>query len=170
MKSQYLIALAVRLFAIALAISVLQSAVTTVPLLYGQKSQEFFYLFIAMIVLFLVVAIGLWKFPLTVARGLVNFREPAKTESSSTPPEQIQVVAFTVLGVYLLFSVVSDIFYWVLVWFIGQRNPILAMEITIHDKALMFATVIEFIFVLFLIFGAKRLVEILHKARYGGNV
>ena len=169
MTLEQIVALAVRLFAIVLAIYALRNGISLVPYFHEQGWQGSSYLYAALMIVLLVFAIGLWKFPLTVARGLVNFREHGKVGLASASAEQVQVVAFTVLGLYLLFYVISDVVYWCVILFIGQRNHELMLGITTDQKASMAATIIELIFALFLLLGTNRIVELIHRFRYGDN-
>ena len=164
-----IVALAVRLFAVVLAIYALRNGVSLVPFFHEQGWQSSSYFLAAIMVVLLILAVVLWKFPLAVARGLVGFRNRGEAEVVSTNAEQIQVVGFTVLGMYLLFYVVSDVVYWGSILLIGQRNPELLLEVTPEQKGLMAATIIEFIFALFLLLGANRIVDLIKKFRYGGN-
>jgi hypothetical protein len=167
MKLEHIIALIVRLFSIVLVVYALRNGITFVPFLYGQGDLLQANIFAGLMVSILIIAIVLWKFPLTVARNLVAFREPGNIEIESVSENQIQVVAFSVLGLYFLFYVVSDIVYWFYLWLVSQRDPEIPMEFSIDQKGQMVSTAIEFVFVLFLLLGSKRIAELLRKSRYG---
>jgi len=108
-----------------------------------------------------------WYFPLTVATKLVNFRGAGGTEVSKASAEQIQLIGFTVLGLYLMFYVVSDIVYWISILIISGRDSIIPIEISADQKALMVATIIEFIFASYLLLGSKGIARLIRKFRYG---
>ena len=103
---------------------------------------------------------------MTVARGLVDFSEPGETELSSASDNKIQVIGFSILGLFLLFNVVSDITYWSVIWLVSQGSASVP-ELSLDQIAQMVATAIELVFVLFLIFGARGISRFLHKWRYG---
>ena len=169
MKLEYIVALAVRLFSIVVAIYALSNLVTIGPYFYQQDWHITTYAYVSLMVLLVLIAIYLWKFPLTVTRKLIPFEKHIDTESQQVSYEQIQLVAFTVLGLYLLFNVVSDIIYWSTILFISFRDSNIPVEISIDQKGQMVATVIELIFVLFLLLGSKGIIKLLHRLRYGFN-
>ncbi|HFD31944.1 MAG TPA: hypothetical protein ENJ28_04425 [Gammaproteobacteria bacterium] len=168
MKLEHIVALAVRLFAIAIALYAIRDGASFIAMFLEQERQTASYLFGAVMALLIFLAIVLWMFPLTVARGLVKFREPGDVDITSASAQQIQVVGFTILGIYLLFFVVSDVFYWMVIWFVSQRAHELP-ELSLDQIARMVATVVELIFVLFLIFGAGGIARALRKFRYGNE-
>ena len=166
MKLEHIVALAVRLFAIALALYAIRDGVSFFTFFLEQGRESVSYYYASGMLLLVVLAIILWKFPLTVARGLVKFREPGETELSSASDNKIQVIGFSILGLFLLFHVVSDITYWSVVWLVSQRSTSVP-ELSLDQIAQMVATAIELVFVLFLLFGARGISRYLHKWRYG---
>ncbi len=170
MTLENVVALAVRIFAIVLAIYAFRNGISLVPFFHEQGWQDSSYIYAAFMISLFVLAIGLWNFPLIVARGLVSFSDREEIEIDSATVEKIQAAAFAVLGMYLLFYVVSDIAYWGSILLIDQRNPELLIEITPDQKGAMVATLIEFIFALFLLLGSNRIVGLLHRLRYGNNI
>jgi len=167
MKLEHIVALAVRLFAIALAIYALRNGISLVPYFYEQGSHGSSYSYAAVMIVLLFVAVGLWYFPLTVTQNLVTFRGAGETDLSSASADQLQLAGFTILGLYLLFHVLSDVVYWGSIWFIVQRSSGPPIELSLDQKARMAATLIELIFVLFLLLGTRRIVDLLRKFRYG---
>ena len=125
MKPEHVVALAVRLFAVAIALYAIRDGVSYFAMFQQRELQSASFWFGGLVAFLLILAILLWKFPLTIAKGLVNFGEPKEGDITSTTAQQVQVIGFTILGIYLLFFVVSDIFYWLVIWFVSQRNHIL---------------------------------------------
>jgi hypothetical protein len=117
----------------------------------------------------IVVAVLLWRFPMTIARSMVDFRDPGESDASSASMEQLQNVGFTILGLYLLFHVVSDLVSWAVIWFVNQRNHTLT-ALTVEQVASMIATGVELMFVLFLLLGARRITALLRRLRYGREI
>jgi hypothetical protein len=138
-----------------------------VPYFYDQEWEGASYSYAGLMLTLLLLSVGLWMFPLTIARGLVAFRDPGDVEVKSANADQIQTIAFSVLGLYLLYHVLSDIVYWGFILFISLRNNAIPIEISIEQIGLMLATAVELIFVLFLLLGARRIVTLLRKFRYG---
>jgi len=169
MKLEHIVALAVRLFAVVLAIYALRNGISLAPYFHEQGWEGPSYLYAGFMVVLLCLSIVLWKFPLTISRGIVTFREPGERGADSASAEEIQVIGFTILGLYFLFYVLSDIIYWGFIWFVSQRNLEYPVEITLEQKGAIASTAIELIFVIVLLFGAKGIVGILHKFRYGSD-
>ena len=170
MKLEHIVALAVRLFAIALAVYALRNGISLVPYFHDQEWQIASYAYAALVACFLLLAIYLWYFPLTVSRRLVAFREPGEADIGSATSDELQIIGFTILGIYLLFYVLSDVIYWGFIWFISNRNQGVPIELSLEQVASMLSTAIELVFVLFLILGAKGIVRLIRKLRYGRGV
>jgi hypothetical protein len=166
MKLEHIVALAVRIFAIVLALYAIRNGVSFFTFFLGQELESVSYYYASGMFLLFVLAIILWMFPLTVARGIVKFHEPGETDLSSISDNRIQVIGFSILGLFLLFHVISDITYWSVIWLVSQRSSSFP-ELSLDQIAQMVATAIELVFVLFLLFGARGISKFLHKWRYG---
>ncbi|MCP3671162.1 MAG: hypothetical protein GY814_12160, partial [Gammaproteobacteria bacterium] len=158
MKLEHIVALAIRLFAIVLAIYAIRNGVSLVPHFAEQGWKVAAPIHAGIMVSLVVLAIALWWFPLTVAKGLVNFKEGANQDVCKVEPKVLEAAAYTVLGLYLLFGVLSDVIYWLFILLVTNRNPQMMIEITLEQKAAMVTTAVEFVFVLFLLLGSKRMV------------
>lgn len=168
MKLEHIVALAVRLFAILVGLYAVQAGLVSISWFIDQGQEAVSFLFAGGMIFTIVVAVVLWRFPMTVTRGLVKFRDPGESEISSASVEQLQHVGFSILGLYLLFHVVSDLVSWAVVWFVSQRNHTLT-ELTLEQVANMIATGVELVFVLFLLLGTRRISELLRRLRYGSD-
>ena len=167
MKLEYIVAVAIRLFAIVIAISALRNIVTSGPYFYQQGWQITSYAYISLMVLLVFLSLYLWFFPIAITKKLLSFQKLPGTENQSASYEQIQAVAFTTLGIYLLFYVVSDVVHWATILFISFRDSSIPIGLSIDQKAQMVATVIELIFVLYLLLGTNGIINLLHRLRYG---
>ena len=139
MKLEHIVALAVRLFAIALALYAIRNGVSLFTFFMGEELESVSYYYAAGMILLVVLAFLLWRFPLTVARGIVKFREPGEIELSSASDNIIQVVGFTILGLFLLFHVISDITYWAVILIVSKRS-FSVPELSLDQIAQMVAT------------------------------
>ena len=164
---EHIVALTVRLFAIVLGLFATREAVSMLPYVYEQGWHDITYLYASFSIFMVVAAIFLWYFPITITRGLIKFKEPGKTEINSATAEEVQIVGLSVLGIYLLFHVMSDIFYWGYIWLVSQRSTEIHMQLTNEQVGSIVATIVELFFVLFLLLGTKRVVGLLHTLRYG---
>lgn len=167
MKLEHIVGLAVRLFSIVLVLYALRNAISFFPYYYEQGWQAEAYAYLALMIFFLFLALFLWHFPLTIAKRFVSFKDSGENCVTSATAEQLQIVGFTTLGIYLLFHVLSDVVYWLSILVISNRNKSIPSEISTDQLSNMIATGIELIFVLFLLLGANGITQLLHKLRYG---
>jgi hypothetical protein len=115
----------------------------------------------------LILGFGLLLFPETVTNKLLKGGE-ISTESS-IDLEAVERIAFSVLGLYLLFRVVSDLFYHGTSMFALSRHVEDVIEAYANPYALLVAAVAELVFALYLLFGAGGLVRLLAKLRTVGR-
>ena len=167
MRLEHIVGLAVRLFSIVLAIYALRNGVSLVPYFQEQGWNAALYSYLALMVGLLLVSIYLWYFPLTVSSRLVAFRGEGATDAGSASSSEIQTVGFTVLGMYLLFNVVSDIIYWLTILFIGNRNNNVDFSLSADQISGMVATCVELVFSVALLLGASGITKTINKIRYG---
>lgn len=120
------------------------------------------FLLISVLPMALPILVGflLWKFPGTIANKIV----PSDNQVNSRTTEEIEIIAFSVLGLYLLFNAVSDIAYH-LSFYHKTKDIAGDGAILVEPYSFIIATVIEIIFALVLLFGSKYLVHFFRKIR-----
>jgi hypothetical protein len=167
MTSAQIVGLGVRLFAIWLVVSVLQH----VPLMWQfsasvESSGSTYVVTVAVGALLLVLAAGLWFFPLAVANTLIP--SSSKTDYVQLSLDQAQSVGFTLLGLWVLASAVPDSFYWL--FMIYQASvPETLFELRTSNYASMVSTAVRLILGIWLLFGARGLLGLLRWARSAGT-
>jgi hypothetical protein len=165
MNKEEIVAIAVRLFAIALALYGLRS-LTGMAMYYNQVvASESAYLFAGLALSIFGAAILLWIFPLTVARKIIPRSNP-DSEAGNWSYEGILTCGFIILGIFFLYHAISDSTYWFYIWKLSESlegNPV---KLNADDLANIYATIAEFIFTMILIFGSKGLASLLVKLRY----
>jgi hypothetical protein len=169
MKPEQILAVAVRLFAIALGIYLLHMLKAYPKILAGKEFDFAAFTYLITMICLGVVAILLWKFPVVVAKGIGGFTLQPQKQVTTLKYEELLQIGFIVLGLYLLFNVISDLSYWLLVVLLTARDPAQNFTLLPGDKALIVATFIELAFVLVLLLGNKNLVKIFRRLRYGGS-
>lgn len=121
---------------------------------YQLHEDSFFYfLGITLVPVFLIVVLGavLWLFPGTIVNKIVvGPNQPIKFQS-----DQVQVIAFSTLGMYILFRGVSDLVFWVSFMAMTFYSEPSTTIIPLDRYADLFATFTEIIFGMFLIFGSN---------------
>lgn len=166
MKLEHIVALAVRLFSIAVAIYALRNGISLVPYFQEQGWDNASYAYLALMVGLLLLSLYLWYFPLTVSGRLMTFKGDGIKEVTSASAKEIQAVGFTILGMYLLFNVISDIVYWLTIWFIGNRNSNIDITPTADQISSIIATGVELVFAVALLLGASGITRVINKLRY----
>ena len=112
MKLEHVLALAVRIFAIALIIQALKTAVNLIVFLKTSDSSFTSVAYFGTVVSLILLAVILWKFPVLIARKIANFPTLDEAEISSVDSEKLLQTGLTILGIYFLYYVITDLFYW----------------------------------------------------------
>ena len=107
MKLEHVLALVVRLFAIALAIQALKTAVNVIVFLKTSESSFTSFAYIATIISLLLLSIILWKFPTLIARKTANYPSIEENEINTVDSEKLLQVGLIILGTYFLYYVTS---------------------------------------------------------------
>lgn len=165
MPKEQVVGIAVRLFAIFLALETIRYASSLLPYAASPPPNNISLGFIATLLFFpLLAAFLLWRFPLAVATNLIPDIKKQE-QHSSLGANDIQVIAFSVMGLWVLTTAIRDIFYWVtFVYQIknsGLGNPTLSPE----NVGNIVSTVVELVIGFWLLFGSKGLVGIIRRAR-----
>ncbi len=168
MRINQLVAIAIRILSIVLGLYAIRNSFSLVPAYYEQGFETVSYYYAGVMVTFIIAAVFLWKFPLTIANYIIP-HESEEPYSISINAQQFQVAGFAILGLYFLFYVISDLVYWGVMLFISARETDTTVSFTPDQKGGMVATVFEFIFVLFLLFGGKGISRLLNRIRYGAS-
>lgn len=159
MSREDYVAIAVRLFAVWLFLTILRGGLAAV-----MGGGEFAPRALLLLVPFIGVAAALWFFPLTLARKLLPaMREPK--EPLGAPAREVEVVAFTVLGLWLLAQAISDASYWLILLWQMQRAPYEDMTWSADNIASVATTLVELAIALGLLLGARGLQRALHRLR-----
>ena len=113
----------------------------------------------------LVAGYLMWQYPNTIANKIIKTKTDDNLSNSKLGYE-IEVVAFSVLGMYLLFNAFGD-FVYNFGYYLNYENVGVEGYTKIDIYALMFTISAEIIFACVLLFGGKNIVGILRKIRYG---
>ena len=169
MKPEQILAVAVRLFAIALGIYLLHMLKGYPALIAGKQFDFAALTYLVTMICLGIVAILLWKFPVVVAKGIGGFTLQNQKEVTTLKYEELLQIGLIVLGMYLLFNVISDLSYWLLVGLLITRDHESNVVLLAGDKASIVATFIELAFVMVLLLGNKNLAKIFRRLRYGAS-
>ena len=166
MNKNDFLALAIRLFGIFLLVSIIRdsSAFIFTMMNFGEGNNTWLLVSSVIISIFILVALILIKFPLTIA-GKIMTKIDSKEQIVSFNKDDIQYVGFTIIGMFLLARTLPDVFYWAS--FVFQANLVTDSSITItaKDKSNMISTACEIIISIVVLFGANGIQNIIYKIR-----
>lgn len=129
--------------------------------------DDSFWLFFIYSIIPVIIPIGggllMLYFPGMIANKLINGSQSEVIAEHDIEP--IQSIAFGVLGLYLLFRVISDLTYNFSYLYLNQKAYGLSNISDIDTYARIIATAFELLFALYLLFGAKGLSKMINKFR-----
>ncbi len=169
MSREDYVAIAIRLFAIYLAVVALRliaAAAGAAALMQDAGFGFGLLIHAAVIVLVAAIALWFWNFPLTIARKLLPVMKEPRSEENAGPSVLVSV-ALTLMGVWLLAGAVIDGTYWLTLLVMTQQVGFEGHQFTHEQVANMLATVAELVLALVLLFGATGLRRLLFRIRYG---
>lgn len=160
MKSSHYLAIAVRLFSVALFLYALKNSLMLVEVISsgtinGIPASTVFILTTTLSPL--AAAILLWLFPFSVTNLILKPETDLPVEPMGPAP--LLTVLIISIGIYTLFYAIIDSIYWLNFWHLNSRNQVLSGPIPLGDpsKANMIATAFELAISMALVFKAKTL-------------
>jgi len=112
----------------------------------------------------LIAAAMLWIFPLSIANKIYPVKDDEQSHRSLSSDE-LYPLGFIILGLYLLFFVLSDSIFWLVLVVLGNREAPGYPIMTLENKAAMLTTAIEFVIAMFLILGSNGVASLVRKFR-----
>jgi len=167
MKLEYLVAIGVRLFSIGLAINILKG-LSNFP--FTWENLDGFLgraTYTGAVIATILLAIFLWKFPLTVAKSISTFPALESKELNDETYIKLLEIGLILIGFYILFYVISDGIYWLTFYwqFMGDGYQGSSISLRVEDKASIITTCFELVLATYLVFGHKTLVNLVLKLR-----
>jgi hypothetical protein len=169
MKLTAIVALIVRLFSVGLGIYLIRVLLAEFSAYVNFENYTVSTAVVLVVVFIVFLAVFLWKFPLFLAKKLVDFGSRDDEELESANEKSIYTLSFVLLGTLLLYWTVSDTAYW---WFWLSAQEELSQytqEISFQQKVSILATVIEGVFAVVLIVGAGQISRFLLWLRRAGT-
>jgi len=164
------LAVAVRLFAVALVLLTLRDVPATILALNQTPTNAGFVIVVASHIAVILVAVGLWKFPFGVAALLLPQHA---SEAPGLPWSQKQAIetASIVIGFFYAFYALSDLLYWITYGVaVAALDEVHAPPLTADQWAGTITTVAEVVMALTLIFGASGVARFIQAIRYAGKL
>ena len=169
MTKEQIVGLGVRLFAIFLALYTLRQAPGLMA--FAKMSPPDYatlWVVAVLTIIFLLVAILLWCLPLTVARKLIPKVE-RKKKAGALSISEIQVMAYSVVGLWVLTTAISDAVHWTVFVYRVKSMDAGYVQLSPQNIGDIVATVVELVIGFWLLFGAKGLIGIIRRARQAGT-
>jgi len=157
MKLAAIVALMIRLFSIGLVIYLIRVLLSEFSAYANFDSYSLNAVAVLVIVSIIFLAAFLWKFPLFLAKKLIDFGSVDDEETRSFSEKSIYTLSFVLLGTLLFYWTLSDTVYW---WFLLNVQAELSQhtnEISAQQKASVLATVTEGVFAILLIVGSGQI-------------
>ncbi len=169
MSKEQVVGLAVRLFAIYLFLYGVTQVFALLPMLRMAQYQggvaPIFYIIIVALIYFLV-CILLWVFPLFVARRLIP-RDPDTRPGINTG--DIFTLAFIVLGIWILASTIPEAVSLFITLFQSPLYRNMPEEVVVQVRVAEVRLIVEFVIAIGLIFGARGLKNFFYHIRGIGS-
>lgn len=169
MHKEQIVGLAVRLFAIFLGFYTLRYASSFLPYVSAPPPNNISLLFAGAVVLPpILAAVLMWYFPLALANKLIP---DIKTKDAPVPLDAggIEVVAFSIMGLWVLTSAIPDIFHWATYVYQVRNKHFGYFELTPENVGNIVSTVVELVIGVWLLFGSRGILGLIRRARYAGK-
>ena len=168
MSREDVIAVAVRVFAIFLLVSVVRTFPSAIALIDQAEPKPSLALVAVVSVLGLAFCACLWFFPLTVARKLLPAMREPRSETAMNGSVALSV-GLTLLGVWVLTSALPDAIYWITLFLLSRRIDAGAMEWQHDQIANIIATAGQLALAVWLIFGSSGIKRLILRFRNGAD-
>lgn len=166
MKSSHYLALAVRLFAIALFLYALRQSTALVEILihdFNSHLSASLPFVISTALVPLLIALLLWFFPMTTSRLILksDLDRPIEPIDASS----LLMVILISLGLYFFYDALTDAVYWLTLQYVAGQDQHLGRSLSISREyqADQVVTVLEFVVSLAIIARARSLASLLLK-------
>lgn len=167
------IAIASRLFALYLAVTLLRSVPPAVAFLQqvGLEQAGWTDSYIPTAVVLLsgaVLCVLLWVFPLTIGRRLLPVMKEPRSESRLCPSTTLSL-GLTLVGIWMLATAIPDTVYWAA--FVYAKQNIMGDHYPLEPDQLaaIWATAAEWTLALCLIFGSTGIRRLIEHWRFAGK-
>lgn len=166
MGREDLVAVATRLFAVFLFVTVARTVPSAIAL-FGQGSGQPSFVLVALVLAcsFAICAL-LWFFPVSVARRLLPAMREPRSETAMSGAVALSV-GLTLIGVWILASTLPDVFYWSTLFLASRSMDAGGYAWDAESVASVVTTVVEQVVAAWLIFGSSGIRRLILKYRYG---
>lgn len=166
MGREDLIAVASRIFAVFLLVTVARSFPSAIALLDQEGPRPSLVLVGLVLASSIAVCAFLWFFPLTIARKLLPVMREPRSENAMSGSVALSV-GLTLLGVWVLAYALPDALYWATLFFLTHQAGSAYFEWGYEQIASIVTTVAELVMAAWLIFGSSGIKRLILRYRHG---
>jgi hypothetical protein len=166
MSREDVIAVAVRLFAIFLLVTVVRTIPGTLAVIDQAEPKPSLLLVWLLSGLSLALCAYLWFFPLTVARKLLPAMREPRSDTAMNGSVALSV-GLTLLGVWVLSHALPDAIYWVTLFLLSRQIDAGQIDWQHEQIANMIATAGQLALALWLVFGSSGIKRLILRFRHG---
>lgn len=169
MSREDIVAIASRLFAVFLLVTILRSFPGAAALLAPQGEPPSFAIWAVVAVVFsagAAICAIVWFFPLTIARRLLPVMKEPRSEKGMSASIAL-AVGLTLLGVWMLASAVPDAIYWAVRYLLIRRIEVENYLWGPDELASVVTTIAELALALWLVLGSSGVRRLIYRYRYG---
>ena len=166
MSREDLVAVASRLFAVFLLVTIARSFPSAAALLSQEGDRPSLALVAVVLIAGIALCAILWFFPLTVARKLLPVMKEPRSEASIGPGSALSV-GLTLLGVWVLAYAIPDAIYWITRFLLIRRMHVEHYAWGPDEIASVVTTIAELVLAVWLVFGSSGIKRLIHRYRYG---
>ncbi|WP_407353290.1 hypothetical protein [Luteimonas sp. R10] len=166
MSREDLVAVASRLFAVFLLVTIARSFPSAAALLSQEGHRPSLALVAIVLIAGVAICAVLWFFPLTIARKLLPVMKEPRSETSMSSSAALSV-GLTLLGVWVLAYAIPDAIYWMTRFLLIHRIDDAHYAWGPEQIASVATTVAEIALAAWLIFGSSGIRRLIYKCRYG---
>lgn len=170
MTKRELLTVAIRLFAIGLALSIVRSIPGTALAFESSQVEPSAgpWLVAASYALAVAVALICWRFPLAVAALLLP-KADASVELVPWSQQSAVETGTIIIGVFYLYYAASDLVYWMAFWVAYTNYEDAIAPISPDQWASIVTTVFEVVLAVGLVLGARRIASVIQSVRHAGT-
>lgn len=166
MNREDYIAVACRLFAIYLLVLALQFAASAYAMNAQQPGAAPIVMMAAVVGVMVLVAAGLWLFPLSIARALLPVMKDRDASQPLTAPIAFGV-GLMLVGVWLFAQSLNTLVYFLVLWAKARELDGGMDNFEVHEIARLVSAAVVFLLSLALMFGSRGIRDTLLRLRYG---
>lgn len=166
MSREDLIAVAARIFAVFLLITIARSVPSAIALV-GQDGPRPSLVLVGLVLASSLAACAvLWFFPLTIARKLLPAMREPRSEAAMSGSVALSV-GLTLLGIWVLAYALPDTIYWTTLFLLTRRAGSPYFEWGPEQIASIATTVAELVLAAWLVFGSSGIKRLILRYRNG---